>query len=151
MAINGIQMQAGLSLVGFAAAYGTQAQCESALAKARWPHGFVCPRCESQRCSRFRRGDTPYWQCTACRYQCSLRSGTMMQGSPLPLTTWYLAIYLITQTKTNMAALELRRHLGIGWRAAWLLKHKIMEAMRRREAERPLTGDVRSTWCAPRA
>lgn len=143
MAVNEIQMQRGLSLLAFQQHYGTETQCEAALMRARWPSGFICPRCRSRRYCAFRRGASPYWQCTDCRYQCSLRSGTMMQGSRLPLVSWYLAIYLVTQTKTNMAALELRRHLGVSWRTAWLLKHKLMEAMRQREAGQPLSGDVR--------
>lgn len=143
MAINDIQMQAGMSLTEFLGTYGTEAQCEAALIRARWPHGFVCPRCGHTHCSQFRRAGTPYWQCADCRYQCSLRSGTMMEHSRLPLRTWYLAMYLVTQSKTNMAALELRRHLGVSWRTAWLLKHKLMEAMRQRESGRALSGDVR--------
>lgn len=56
-----------------------------------------------------------------------------MEHSRLSLRTWLLTIYLITQSKTNIAALALRRQLGISWKAAWLLKHKIMEAMRQRK------------------
>jgi len=59
----------------------------------------------------------------------------------LPLTKWFLAVYLLTQLKTDIAALSLRRQLGITWKAAWLLKHKLMEAMRQRG--RPLSGDLR--------
>lgn len=143
MAINEIQMQAGMSLAQLLERYGTEAQCEATLIRARWPHGFACPRCGHTHCSRFRRAGTLYWQCAGCRYQCSLRSGTMMEHSRLPLRSWYLAIYLVTQSKTNMAALELRRHLGVSWRTAWLLKHKLMEAMRQRESTRALSDDVR--------
>ncbi|PHU99446.1 IS1595 family transposase, partial [Iodobacter sp. BJB302] len=56
---------------------------------------------------------------------------------------WFLAIYLVTQSKTNIAALALRRQLGISWKAAWLLKHKLMDAMRQRESSQPLSGDIR--------
>ena len=66
-----------------------------------------------------------------------------MEHGRLPLTKWYLAIYLMTQSKTNIAALVLMRQLGISWKAAWLLKHKLMEAMRQREADQPLEGDIR--------
>ena len=66
-----------------------------------------------------------------------------MELRHLPLTKWFLAIYLITQPKTNIAALALMRQLGISWKAAWLLKHKLMAAMAQREADRPLEGDVR--------
>ena len=50
-----------------------------------------------------------------------------MEHSRLPLGKWFLAMYLMTQSKTNIAALALMRQLGISWRAAWLLKHKLME------------------------
>jgi hypothetical protein len=72
-----------------------------------------------------------------------LIAGTLMEHTRLPLTKWFLAIYLVTQSKTNISALALRRQVGVSWRTAWLLKHKLMEAMRLREAETPLAGDVR--------
>jgi transposase-like protein len=141
--INGIQFQKGLSLANFMALYGTEAQCEAALIRARWPEGFVCPHCGHRHGYGFRHGKNAVWQCSACPHQTSLRSGTLMAHSRLSLRTWMLAIYLITQSKTNIAALALRRQLGISWKAAWLLKHKIMEAMRQREAHRPLCAEVR--------
>jgi len=61
-------------------------------------------------------------------------------ATKLPLTTWFLAIHLLTSTETNMAALELRRHLGVTYRTARHLKHKVMEAMMRREEARELNG-----------
>ncbi|MES2148350.1 MAG: IS1595 family transposase [Pseudomonadota bacterium] len=143
MAINGIQFQKGLSLAQFMKEYGTEAQCEEALVAARWPHGFECAHCGHKLAYEFRRRELRYWQCKACRRQVSLRAGTMMENSKLPLTTWYLAIYLMTQSKTNITALAMMRQLGIGWNAAWLLKHKLMETMRQREEDRPLQGDVR--------
>jgi hypothetical protein len=143
MAINPIQMQPGLSLTEFLADYGTEAQCEAALKQARWPQGFRCARCNGATASEFMRGKTPLWECLACGHQTSLTAGTMMHQSQLPLTKWFLAIYLVTQSKTNIAALALRRQLGISWKAAWLLKHKLMEAMRQREESQPLAGDVR--------
>lgn len=66
-----------------------------------------------------------------------------MEHSKLPLRKWLLAIYLVTQSKTEISALSLRRQLGITWKAAWLLKHKLMEVMQQTEANKPLQGDVR--------
>jgi transposase-like protein len=144
MAINGIQFQKGLSLMDFLADYGTEEQCEAALLKARWPQGFQCPACGGGgRPYEFKRRNLRYWQCRACQHQTSLLAGTIMEHGRLPLTKWYLAIYLMTQSKTNIAALALMRQLGISWKAAWLLKHKLMEAMRQREADQPLEGDIR--------
>jgi len=63
-------------------------------------------------------------------------------SSKLPLTTWFLALYLISQSKNAIAALELRRHLGVCYRSAWRIKHTLMQAMTGREAGRPLEGIV---------
>lgn len=142
MAMNRVQFQPGLSLPAFLAAYGSERQCESALERARWPDGFVCPRCANKRHSQFYRDAQAYWQCSDCRYQSSLRSGTIFEHSRLPLTTWMLAIYLLGQSKTNLSALELMRHLGVSYPAAWRLKHKLMQAMVEREAGRMLGGIV---------
>ncbi|MCX7205074.1 MAG: IS1595 family transposase [Proteobacteria bacterium] len=141
MPINGIQMQKGLSLPEFIQLYGPEQQCEDALQKARWPQGFRGPKCHGQNASTFIRGKTlicVYGIVVIVRNQASLTAGTMMHQSQLPLTKWFLAVYLVTQLKTDIAALLLRRQLGIIWKAAWLLKHKLMEAMRQRELGRPL-------------
>lgn len=143
MAINLVQFQKGLSLSEFMQQYGTDAQCEAALIQARWPAGFRCPECGCVHASEFRRNGLNYWQCRSCRRQTSLTSGTLMQHTRLALSKWFLAIYLVTQSKTQIAALALRRQVGVSWKAAWLLHHKLMEAMRQREATQPLAGDVR--------
>ena len=142
MAMNRVQFQPGLSLMAFLQDYGTQEACESALFEARWPTGFVCPRCEGQSCSTFVRGSQRLWQCAGCRRQTSLTAGTLFEHSRVPLTTWFLALYLLTQSKTNLSALELSRHLGVCYSSAWRMKHKLMQAMTQREASRRLTGFV---------
>jgi ribosomal protein L37AE/L43A len=82
MATNRVQFQPGLShgdflrssLPAFLKQYGTEAACEKALLRARWPSGFVCPRCAATVYSRFQRAEEWLWQCCACRHQTSLRS-----------------------------------------------------------------------------
>jgi hypothetical protein len=143
MAMNRIQFQPGLSLADFLDQYGTEVSCARALRRARWPQGFVCPRCAGRcysRCAN-RHGER-LWQCATCHHQTSLISDTLFASTKLPLTRWFLAMYLLTQSKTNMAALELMRHLGVCYRTAWRIKHKIMQAMAEREAGRRLGGNV---------
>lgn len=142
MPINAVQFQHGLSMVEFVAQYGTEAKCYRALYRSRWPQGFRCPACANRARSRFRRDGRVYYQCCACRHQTTLISGTMFEGTKLPLRTWFVAIYLLTSTKTNLSALELKRHLGVRYRTAWRLKHKIMQAMMEREETRQLAGFV---------
>jgi hypothetical protein len=142
MAMNRVQFQPGLSMPEFLQRYGTEAQCAAALQAARWPNGFVCPACGGSASTSFVRGELRYWQCGACRHQTSLRAGTVFEASKLPLTRWFLAMQLLTQAKNNVSALELKRQLGVCYRTAWLVKHKIMEAMRLREDRRELDGRV---------
>ncbi len=142
MAMNRVQFQAGLSMAEFLDRYGSEAKCESALAAARWPDGFRCPACGATEHSTFVRGRRRYWQCTSCRHQSSALCGTIFEATKLPLTRWFLAMHLLTQAKNNVSALELKRHLGVCYKSAWLMKHKLMEVMRLREDSRVLDGRV---------
>jgi len=142
MAMNPIQFQSGLSMVAFVEQYGTEAKCRRALYRARWPQGFRCPACSDRRRSTFRRDRQTYYQCRACQHQTTLIAGTLLSATKLPLRTWFIAIYALTSTKTNVAALELMRTLGVCYRTAWRLKHKIMQAMTDREETRQLAGFV---------
>ncbi len=85
MAMNPIQFQPGMSLSELFEQYGTELQCEQALEQARWPEGYCCPCCGGARHSHFSVDNTSYWQCSACRTQTSLRSGTIFHGSKLAL------------------------------------------------------------------
>lgn len=142
MPASRVQFQKGLSMPEFFDTYGNLEQCEQLVRAWRWPNGFVCPRCDELDFSEFRRGGRLYFQCCACRYQCSLTAGTIFESSKQPLPRWLLAMHLITQSKNNVSALELKRHLGVSYPTAWLMKHKIMEVMRQREAWRQLSGRV---------
>jgi hypothetical protein len=142
MSMNRVQFQVGLSMPQFLELYGTETKCQAALEVARWPKGFVCPACDGRARTSFVRKALLYWECARCAEQCSLISGTIFEATKLPLSRWFLAMQLLTQSKNNVSALELRRQLGVSYRSAWLLKHKIMEAMRVREQHRELDGRV---------
>lgn len=142
MPMNRVQFQPGLSMPEFLVRYGSEERCEAALTTARWPEGFACPRCGASAHTTFRREGRQYWQCAACRHQCSVTSGTLFESTKLPLSRWFLAMHLLTQAKNNVSALELKRHLGVSYPTAWLVKHKLMEAMRQRESTRRLSGRV---------
>ena len=113
--------------------YGSQDKSEAALIASRWPEGFACPACGSQASSSFRREGRLYWQCSVCRHQCGVISDTIFEATKLPLTRRFLAMHLLMQSKNNVAALELMRHLGVCYKTAWFSKHKLMEVMRDRE------------------
>lgn len=140
MAKNTVQFQAGLSLPAFLERYGSEEQCRAALIRQRWPQGFQCPDCGHPGHCQLKRRDV--LQCNRCKRQVSPTSGTLFAETKLPLRIWFLAIYLLTQHKNGISALTLRRQLGVSYNTAWLLKHKLMQAMVERDTYRPLRGDV---------
>jgi len=115
MAMNRIQFQPGLSMPELTQRFGSESQCAAALEAARWPNGFSCPRCGERAHCVLRGGSCQGFQCSACRHQTSLIAGTVFQGTQLALAVWFLAIDLISQAKTGLSALALKRHLGVSY------------------------------------
>lgn len=142
MSINQVQFQRGLSMAGFMERYGTEEKCHAALVASRWPEGFRCSACGDERHSRFVREGRTYWQCHRCRHQTTVTAGTIFEATKLPLTRWFIAMHLMTQAKNNVSALELKRHLGVRYKSAWLMKHKLLQVMAEREDRRVLDGRV---------
>ncbi|MCY4454757.1 MAG: IS1595 family transposase [Chloroflexi bacterium] len=114
--------------------FGTDAECRAVLESLRWPSGVACPRCGSLGISTMKK--RPVYECNDCRYQFSVTAGTIMHDSHLPLRKWFIAIYLMTESKKGISALQLQRTLGVAYRTAWYLCHRIREAM----ANDPLEG-----------
>ena len=130
----------GLSEAQFREAYGTEEQCRAVVEKLRWPKGFVCPLCGGAE-GRWL-STRPKIQCRTCRHQVSLTAGTIFHATKLPLTSWFLAMWLIATAKNGISSVELGRRLGITQTNAWALKQKIMAAMTARENARRLDGRV---------
>ena len=125
----------GLSEAEFRARFGTGTQCRAALFALRWGQGWVCPACGHGRCAELT--SRAVYQCNRCKHQVGLTAGTVFHWTKLPLTSWFLAICHLTQSKGGMSSVELARRLGTRQPAAWLLKHKLMAAMEQRDAGKP--------------
>jgi transposase-like protein len=110
--------------------------------RARWPDGFACPACGGGAHCVIVSAGRSLFQCHACRRQTSVTAGTLFGSTKLPLTKWFLAIFLVSQAKTGLSALELKRHIGVSYPTAWLMHHKLMTAMTAREAQHRLSGTV---------
>ena len=136
MARNKIQFQRGLSETGFAQLYGSEVQCRGALEQWRWPNGFICPECGATKSSFL--APRRLYQCAGCGRQTSVTAGTIFHRTKLPLTTWFRAMYLMTQSKNGVSAMELMRRLDVNYDTAWKLKHKLAQVMLEREATRRL-------------
>ena len=136
------QFQRSISLKEFLIKFSTEQACQQELERIRWPDGYACPRCENRGHRCFLRGGRKMFECSQCGHQTHPGVGTIFTDTKLPLTTWFIAIYLLTQSKTNVSALELTRHLDVCYRTAWRMKHKIMEAMTQQESSRQLQGFI---------
>ena len=130
----------GLSEAQFREAYGTEEQCRAVVEELRWPQGFFCPRCGSREGTRL--STRPMVQCRACRHQASLTAGTIFHATKLPLTTWFLAMWLVVTAKNGISSVELGRRLGIKQTHAWSLKQKLMHVMAERDGAKRLDGRV---------
>jgi ribosomal protein L37AE/L43A/transposase-like protein len=143
-------MESPATLDEFYRMFPTEHRCWAYLRRARWPHGFRCPRCEGRKAHRLRgRG---LWQCTRCRYQASLTAGTPFHGTRVPLRTWFLAMFFVARHKKGISALQFQRTAGLGsYKTAWTLLHKVRSALGRNPLFR-LTGDVEvdETYVGPR-
>ena len=108
------------------------------------PDGLSCPSCASDRfCGLSTRRTT--FKCNHCKRKLSLLASTLFQATKLPPAISFLAMHLLSQTKNGILALELGRRLGVNDSTAWLLKHKLMQAMRERDQAYGRAGRCEST------
>ena len=140
MADNSTRLQHEVAQDEFLEHYGTEEQCFDALFRWRWPNGFRCPHCGHDRhCQLTHR---KLLQCNRCRRQTSVTAGSDFDSTKLPLTQWFLGLYLLTRDVRPASAMSLHRTLGISYNAAWRMKRKLMRAAT--ASARPLRIEVLS-------
>jgi transposase-like protein len=119
--------------------FNSEDRCRAYLEALRWADEVLCPRCESNKISQIVKRNQ--YDCDACRYQFSVTAGTVFNDSHLPLWQCFLCTYLLCESKKGMSANQLSRTLGISYKTAWYLCHRIRSAMREVNPE-PLGGIV---------
>src|SRR5438105_4142796 len=126
-----------MNLSDLAKNFSNEDDAREFLEKFRWPDGPICPHCgvigEASKLeprpgakTHVRKG---VWKCKACRKQFSVTVGTIFSDSHIPLNKWLMALHLVCASKKGMSAHQLHRMLGIGYRAAWFMAHRIRYAM----------------------
>jgi transposase-like protein len=119
--------------------FGSEEKCRAYLEALRWTDEIICPRCESRKISRIIKRNQ--FDCDKCRYQFSVTAGTIFNDSHLPLWKWFLCVYLLCESRKGMSANQIKRTLGISYKTAWYLCHRVRAAMKEANPE-PLTGTV---------
>src|ERR1700741_2150701 len=108
----------------------------------QWPDGPVCPHCGVlDRASAIAGGRKGLWFCNACRMQYSVTVGTVFERSKVPLHTWLYANHLLCSSKKGISSHQLARMLGVTYKTAWFMSHRIREAMKGDEGQGPLGGE----------
>jgi transposase-like protein len=107
--------------------FGTDDKCRERLVQLKWPKGIECPRCQSTKISHV--AARHIYDCDSCRYQFSVTAGSIFHDSHLPLTKWFFATYVMVESKKGISANQLKRMLGISYKTAWYLCHRIRKAM----------------------
>jgi len=137
--------RAPASLIDVVHRFGSEDICREYLEKLRWPDGVCCVRCGSVSVSEIHTRDQ--FDCNDCRYRFSVTSGTVLDNTKLPLWKWFAGIYLMIEGKKGVSANQVKRTLGVTYKTAWFLCHRVREAMREVESSR-LSGiiEVDETW-----
>jgi transposase-like protein len=128
-------MESGqVNLADLAAKFSDEDSARSFLESLRWPDGPVCPHCGAEGAyrltpkpgSKTRKG---VLKCRKCRKQFTVTVGTIFEDSHIPLRKWLLAVHLLCASKKGMSAHQLHRMLGVTYKSAWFMAHRIRYAM----------------------
>jgi transposase-like protein len=122
-----------INLVNLIERYHSEDSCRARLEELRWPEGVRCLRCGSDNVLRMDKRHQ--YQCRSCRYQFSVTAGTIFHDTHLPLWKWFLAVYLIVESKKGISANQLKRTLDVSYKTAWYLCHRIRAALNEVDAQ----------------
>jgi transposase-like protein len=129
------------SLSSLGIEFDTDIECRQALEELRWPDGVTCLRCTSKSVSYI--STRKQYDCNKCRHRFSVTTGTIFHDSHLALPKWFVAVFLMCESKKGISANQLRRTLGVAQKTAWYLNHRIRQAMSESaECKTPLKGAV---------
>ena len=119
----------GISLVDAVKMFDTEQKAEAWFIEQRWPDGVTCPFCQSKEVSpRASRKPQPF-RCRTCRKDFSVKTGTVLHSSNLPLSKWAIGFFLFMTNLKGVSSMKLHRDLGITQRSAWHMAHRIRETL----------------------
>jgi transposase-like protein len=116
-----------MNLVELIKDFADESKCRAYIEKLRWPNAIECPRCKSVKVYRIVKRDQLL--CSSCEYQFSVTVDSIFHDTHLPLWKWFLATYLLTESRKGMSANQMKRMLNVSYKTAWYLCHRIRAAM----------------------
>jgi transposase-like protein len=123
-----------MNLFSLAKAFPTEEHALAYWMKTRWPDGVRCLACDHDKCYLIEtKGKTGkparLFECADCKLHFSATTGTLFHDSHLPLQKWFMAIALMVEAKKGISAKQVQRHIGVSYKTAWYLCHRIRQAM----------------------
>jgi transposase-like protein len=112
------------NLIQFYQKFGTEEQCQNFLFKNRWVNGVTCPKCGEIGVKTYKLASSRY-KCASCRNTFTIRTGSIFEGSPVPLQSWFLAIYLCGSYKKGISSIQLSKYIGVTQKTAWFMLQRI--------------------------
>jgi transposase-like protein len=124
--------------------FAEEKACHDYLEAARWPKGIRCLRCDHDKVSKFtEKGKTRtntkgitktgpdrfMYQCLKCKYKFQTTTGTIFSDTHLPLSKWMVAVAIMCNAKKGVSAKQMERDMGVSYKTAWFLNHRIRKAM----------------------
>src|SRR6266540_2849601 len=106
----------------------------------RWPDGVSCPSCGSKDYSFL--STRQLWKCKGCKKQYSVRVGTIFEDSPIALSKWLMAVWMLVNCKNGVSSYELHRAIGVTQKTAWFMLHRIRAAIKAKSFNKKLAGIV---------
>ena len=105
--------------------FSAEENCIEFFSPIRWPNGPVCPECGETGDSVYYLTNQKRWKCRGCKKQFSIKVGTIFEDSPIPLTKWFPAVWLICGAKNGISSYEIARALGVSQKTAWFMMHRV--------------------------
>ena len=130
-----------MTLIDLTVAFNSDERCRELLERLRWPDGPACPRCNDTTPVRLASTNNRLLYCRKCDYQFSVTTGTIFHDSHLPLIKWFTTALLMCEAKKGISALQIKHTVGMAYKTAWYLCHRIRKAMTEVNRE-PLKGTV---------
>ncbi|HET9281162.1 MAG TPA: IS1595 family transposase [Candidatus Angelobacter sp.] len=139
-----------INLTNIAEHFADPDKAREFLEKQSWPDGPVCPHCGEVN-NAYRLEPKPgskkavrkgVWKCGGCREQFTVTVGTIFADSHIPLNKWLMAIHLLCASKKGMSAHQIHRMLGVTYKSAWFMMHRIRYAMTQEPLSSKLTGII---------
>lgn len=93
-----------------------------------WGGAPICPYCAHKEISSLKRDDGQYYRCKSCRKNFTVRTGTVMERSHVPLVSWLYTMYLLTTARKGISSLQLSKEIGITQKSAWFMLQRLREA-----------------------